>query len=291
MSEEQDKQSEEEVPEREREGPIGGERLAQARREHQISVLEVAKELHLDEAKVRALERNEFDVLGAPVFAKGHLRKYAQLVGVDEDDVFTDYYKMTHLAELPPVVVVGRPRVRRELSPGPWIAVGVVIVFAAVAYWWFASGSRAPANDVAPPAAPESATPAAEDGADTGDDVDDTADDAEAAAIEEAVTAVDEAPATVEESEPEAEPVADGQTRIQLTFSGDCWTEISDATGQRLFVNMGRAGRTVELAGTAPFSVLFGNANNVSVRVDGNEYPVSPNGAGSRTARLTIIKP
>ena len=102
---------------------------------------------------------------------------------------------------------------------------------------------------------------------------------------------MDEAPAAVEEPQPEAGPVADGQTRIQLTFSGDCWTEISDATGQRLFVNMGRAGRTVELAGTAPFSVLFGNADNVSVRVDGNEYPVSPTSAGGRTARLTIIKP
>ena len=62
---------------------MAGERLAIARREQQIPVIEIAKELHLDEPKVRALERNEFDVLGAPVFAKGHLRKYAQLVDVD----------------------------------------------------------------------------------------------------------------------------------------------------------------------------------------------------------------
>ncbi|MDH3374021.1 MAG: helix-turn-helix domain-containing protein, partial [Gammaproteobacteria bacterium] len=94
MSDEQDKPREQK-PEAEPEGPRGGERLAEARRKQQISVLEIAKELHLDEAKVRALERNEFDVLGAPVFAKGHLRKYAQLVGVDPADVFADYYQMT----------------------------------------------------------------------------------------------------------------------------------------------------------------------------------------------------
>ncbi len=46
----------------------------------------MAKELHLDEPKVQALEENQFDVLGAPVFAKGHLRKYAELVGVPVDD-------------------------------------------------------------------------------------------------------------------------------------------------------------------------------------------------------------
>ncbi|MDH4054889.1 MAG: helix-turn-helix domain-containing protein, partial [Gammaproteobacteria bacterium] len=60
-------------------GPKGGERLAEARRALQITVIEIAKELHLDELKVRAMESNDFDVIGAPVFAKGHLRKYAQL--------------------------------------------------------------------------------------------------------------------------------------------------------------------------------------------------------------------
>jgi transcriptional regulator with XRE-family HTH domain len=91
-------------------GPVGGERLKKARREHDISVRDVAKELHLDEYKVRALEKNEFDVLGAPVFAKGHLRKYAELVGVDTDDVMTDYYQMNRSAAAPPVVKLYCPK-------------------------------------------------------------------------------------------------------------------------------------------------------------------------------------
>ncbi len=78
MREERDKRSAQQGDPDDDEGPMAGERLRQARHEQQISVLEVAKELHLDEPKVRALERNEFDVLGAPVFAKGHLRKYAR---------------------------------------------------------------------------------------------------------------------------------------------------------------------------------------------------------------------
>ena len=96
-----------------------GERLAEARRERQISVLEIAKELHLDEAKVRALEKNEFDTLGAPVFAKGHLRKYAQLVGVDEGDMLADYYGLTRSQAIPPVVADRRkPGVSRRPDRG-----------------------------------------------------------------------------------------------------------------------------------------------------------------------------
>jgi len=276
MSEDQDKPVDEK-PEREPEGPLGGERLAQARREQQISVLEVAKELHLDEPKVRALERNEFDVLGAPVFAKGHLRKYAQLVGVDPDDIFADYYKMTHTAELPPVVI-GRSTVRQELSPGPWIAVIIVILVAVTSYWWFAIES-------------EDGTPAPEqDSQSTSPAVSQPADD-ETIVVEEQPMLVADAVQAESLPVPEPEPLADGQTRISLTFSGDCWTEISDATGQRLFFEMGRTGRNVDLTGTAPFAVLFGNVENVSVRVDDSDYPISPSTPGSRTARLTIIEP
>ena len=56
--------------ETEPEEPRAGKRLAEARQAQNISVFDIAKELHLDELKVNALEENEFDVLGAPVFAK-----------------------------------------------------------------------------------------------------------------------------------------------------------------------------------------------------------------------------
>lgn len=279
MSDEQDKPAEDRA-EAEPEGPRCGERLRDARRERQISVLEVAKELHLDEPKVRALERNEFETLGAPVFAKGHLRKYAALVGVDEDDVLTDYYQMTRQEKLPPVVVARR-RMRQELSPGPWIAVIVVILVAAAGYWWFAvysSQLQIPATSTADlPAEERSTAPEPEIG-----DVPD-AGESQAEAPTEAVAGDVEAPA------PEA--LADGEVRLSLSFSGDCWTEISDATGRRLFFEMGRAGRTIEVTGIAPFAVLFGNVDNVSVLVNGTDYPVTTTNPGSRTARLTISSP
>ena len=133
MTDDKDKRDEE-APEAQAEGPRGGERLAAARREKQISILEIAKELHVEEAKIRALENNDFDVLGAPVFAKGHLKKYAQLVGINHDDVLADYYRLTRSQEMPPVVVK-RQKPSRELSPGPWIAVVGVLALLALAYW------------------------------------------------------------------------------------------------------------------------------------------------------------
>lgn len=286
MSDEQDKPVEE-VSRDKSESPVGGERLAEARREKQISTLEVAKELHLDEPKVRALERNDFEVLGAPVFAKGHLRKYAQLVGVDADDVFADYYQLTRSEGMPPVVVGRKIKVRRELSPGPWIAAIIVILAAIAAYWWFAIRDAG--------TAPEEAVPEQVQEPEAGAVLPVVPDDTVLLAAATPDASADEEPeqgglvAATPESVPQQPP--DGQLNLSLAFSGDCWTEITDADGRRLFYNMGRSGRTVELSGRAPLRVLFGNADNVSVRVNGSAYTIPASARDKRTARLSILNP
>ncbi len=278
MSDEKDIR-EEPIEDEECEGPVGGERLAEARRELQIPVLEIAKELHLDDYKVRALESNDFDVLGAPVFAKGHLRKYAQLVGVSEADVMADYYQLNRSAGSQPALAL-RPRQRRTISPGPWIAAIAAILVVASAYWWFVHREPAPERPVAGEIAP-------------------LPQEVEASPQEDASTddpeeSVDEAPITVSDPAPlppVPETIDPSQMQLSITYSGDCWTEITDAGGRRLFFDLGKSGRTVNLSGEAPFNVLFGDAANVSLEVNGSSFNIPASDRRGRTARLTITGP
>jgi len=256
--------------------PVGGERLAEARREMQVPVIEIAKELHLDEYKVRALERNEFEVLGAPVFAKGHLRKYAQLVNVDQADVMADYYQLNRSTGAPPVVSA-RLKQRKFVSPGPWLAAIVVIVIAATAYWWFTARetpvARPVTGEVAP--LPQNSAPTV----------------TEQEVVEETDEAIlDELPVEPE-PQPATPPVVATESadlRLSVTYLGDCWTEITDASGRRLFFDLGESGRTVNLSGEAPFNVLFGDAANVSLEVNGAAFTIPAADRRGRTARLTI---
>ena len=273
-------------------GPLAGQRLANARRDNDISISEIAKELHLDEPKVQALEENLFDALGAPVFAKGHLRKYAELVGVPTDDILADYYKLNRSVGAPPVVGPKRPKPPRDISLGPWIGgiVAVVVVVGAV-YWWL---NRAPG-----PAIPDttgvlepfvsSRTP------DTTDSVQDTG-PADTNAMETPTAEpVQLSPGTddaLDVSAPaEQQPLAaagEDQIQIAMTYSGDCWTEVTDANGERVFFGLGQAGQTVTRNGTPPFQALFGDANNVSVTVNGVDFPISGGSRRGNTARVTI---
>ena len=104
----------------------------------------------------------------------------------------------------------------------------------------------------------------------------------EAAEVGEDAPAIE--PAGVE---PQAEIDA-GAIRVSVAFSGDCWTEITDANGRRLFFDLGRDGRTIDISGEAPLSVLFGNADNVSMRVNGLDYAIRDTDRRGQTARLTL---
>jgi len=300
-------------------GPVGGERLRVARRANNVSVRDVAKELHLDEHKVRALERNEFDVLGAPVFAKGHLRKYAELVGVAVDDVMTDYYQMTRSSGVPPIVGL-KPGTVREVNAVPWIVGAVVILLVGGAlYWWFGTSPAAPEDqDAASLSAPfvaDRETESQEQGSGQPDsqpeavtEPDSTAGpepaaDTEIAAADAVATAaqpaVEEAVAEIA-AEPAEQPVAAPdeaayestpgalQVSVRLTFSADCWTEVTDSSGRRLFYDLGSEGRAVNLTGDAPLRLILGDADNVSVSVEGRPWPIPASARRGQLARLTI---
>ncbi len=276
MSDENDSRDDESSPE-ESQGPVGGERLAQARREQQITTLDIAKELHLDEYKVQALERNDFDVLGAPVFAKGHLRKFAQLVKVSEADIMADYYQLNRSAGAPPVLSP-RPKLRQVISPGPYVAAIIIVLVVALVYWWFGVREDAPQQPVTGEIASLPQQTLSAQGAD--EFLNATAD----AVDEEEQPIISEPEAAVETADT---PIASGM-RLSITYSGDCWTEITDAMGRRLFFDLGRAGRTVNLFGEPPFNVLFGDAGNVSLVVNGTSFDIPAADRRGRTARLTI---
>ncbi len=287
-------------------GPVGGEKLRAARRANDISVRDVAKELHIDETKVRALERNEFDILGAPVFAKGHLKKYAEIVDAPVDDIIADYYLLTRSAGgagSPPLVArISKPV--RDINIGPWI--GGVLLLTLVAgglYWWFEIRDDTP-TPVADPGtlAPFSSTrervlaPAAQPATPPPEIVPlNTAEpplpatSLPAASVAAASPAEDDASSTQPAS---AAPATGGSdVSLVLTFSGDCWTEISDATGRQLFYNLAAAGRVLTLRGEPPLRVILGNAGNVSITVDGAAWPIPAAARSGRLARLTINAP
>jgi cytoskeleton protein RodZ len=71
-----------------------GAMLRAAREMQDIPIERIADELHLSKATIEAIESDEYAVFSAPVFAKGHLRRYALRVGVNVDDIVSRYERL-----------------------------------------------------------------------------------------------------------------------------------------------------------------------------------------------------
>jgi cytoskeleton protein RodZ len=134
-----------------------GQALQTARLARALTVEQVAMELRIEAPKLNALERNEFDTIGPPVFVKGYLRQYGQRLGLDYRDLLSMYYAQAERLEV--IVQPSRTiKLRDERQITIWIIAAVLLVVLGVALvvWWVRSGGSLPLS-IAPAAADDAA--------------------------------------------------------------------------------------------------------------------------------------
>jgi len=68
-----------------------GTRLRAGRERKGLTVLQAAEKMHVDSKILESLESEDFEALGAPVYVRGHLRHYAELVGERADELQSLY--------------------------------------------------------------------------------------------------------------------------------------------------------------------------------------------------------
>jgi cytoskeleton protein RodZ len=86
-------------------------------------------------------------------------------------------------------------------------------------------------------------------------------------------------------------PVGVADVQVELSFTEDCWTEISDSEGERLFYGLGSAGARSRFNATLPISIFFGNAGGVDLTVNGDRYPIPTGSRQGNLARFVIAEP
>jgi cytoskeleton protein RodZ len=86
-----------------------------------------------------------------------------------------------------------------------------------------------------------------------------------------------------------AAPVAPaaGEALVNLQFTADCWTQLTDANGKVLLSALKRRGDSVELVGKAPLELRLGYARGAVVLVNGQPVDVA-SAIHGETARLKL---
>lgn len=297
-----------------------GSMLAEARSARRWERRDVAIRLGVSPGVIEALEEDAFERLGAPVFVRGYLIRYARLLDLPEQEIL-DRYKQLGVSEPPPLQVGRsiRPQARMTDTGVRWIS--YILFFGMIAYLaWLGleqvtshldsstttpqAGRDADGNTVLvlpqlessspeqagqPPATPSSELPGVstlspapvtategqvvdrEEGA--GDLSDDGVDSLPSVEETTAEVEVEEttAESVAEQPETAAGPVStpEGEPQLVMEFADDCWVDIRDASGERLAYGLMKANTTRSVSGSAPFSLVLGNAGAVNIKING----------------------
>ena len=75
---------------------------------------------------------------------------------------------------------------------------------------------------------------------------------------------------------------------LVMNFNKDCWLEVTDATGKKLFSGMQRSGGKLSLAGTAPYRLKIGAPGAVQIQYQGQPVDLSRFIRSNQVARLSV---
>ncbi|WP_016703487.1 helix-turn-helix domain-containing protein [Pseudomonas chlororaphis] len=325
-----------------------GETLRQARESNGWSLAEVALKLNLTASSLSNLEAGAFDKLPGHTFARGYIRAYAKLLGMDQAVLVQAFDQYTGTdSQGSNVHSLGRIEEPVRVSHTILRIVSLLLLIAVIGggfIWWQdqtsvrtkelislnqehvevegADGTTqihpidepedqavvegqtegetalalpeppapgqapadaaapAPSASVAAPAAPVAPAPV----------VVAPAAPAPSAPVAPApvapVVAAPAAPAAPTPTPPAAAPVA-GAGQVQIQFTADCWTQITDGSGKVLLSGLKRKGETADVSGKPPFAVRLGYARGAQVSYNGQAVDVAPFTSGE-TARLKL---
>ncbi|EOK5710267.1 cytoskeleton protein RodZ [Vibrio parahaemolyticus] len=282
---------------------------------------QVADRLRLRVSVIEDIENNRFESQQVATFTRGYLRSYAKFVGLDEKVVLV---ALEQTADVKPkeqeIEMQSFSRKTKHEKHNSrimlltWV-IAIVIIGISAAWWWQNQQDNSLAQVVAE-ANVETSQPSADEIADidlmTEEELiastpaelaasNNTASESSinAAQTDEVVPAETEESTTEATQEPvavieaaeevqEASPVVpEGMTLLTMKFKADCWIQVKDTNGKTLVSGTQKPGQDVELTGKAPFKVILGAPEGVTMTFASEPVDLSGYTSG-KVARFTL---
>ena len=243
-----------------------GERIAAARNERRLTPVEVARRLRIRTELIQAIEDENWARLGPPSYARGFVRNYARLLGIESDGLTEqldaaiprsapDVWSADATPASPPprpMVVEPTPVERARNDQGrshfyPWLlgamSMLAAILVVAVAWYTFAPGPREVATQSQAQSQAQSAGPRAPA---PQDDAIFSGGRAGAAQPSESKSGVD----------------------LTLQLTQDSWLSVT-VDGKRVLYETLPAGTVRDFHGAREITLRAGNAGGVNAVIDG----------------------
>lgn len=220
-----------------------------------LSLEEVARATRVGRGYLEALETDALDQLPAPVFTKGFIRSYCQVLGEPPDEALLRYRELVG-ESLSPMPTLTPSRRIESPSRGPVLVSLVLLIVLGLSLFGLTLSLRGRTRNVvvqAPSAAPPAAAPVAH---------------------------------AVPTSEELAKPGDGGPARLVARASEPTWISVQTDEGQ-VVQELLPAGATREWVSSKRFTLTIGNAGGVTLELNGR--PIPPLGAKGAVIRELVL--
>lgn len=302
-----------------------GKVLRHARESQGLTLSGVSVQLNLPERLLAFVEAGDFSQLPGHTFARGYVRSYAKLLGLDQAQLVQDFDRFTGTnAKGSAVRNLGRiEEPSRFSSMGLRLLTLVLLLGLAgvVFFWWQDAHMTDRVNRLV--SSPEHVEVEGADGSIQIHPLDDAeptplpapASGPNVASVlplplgtksqtpptgsasvssvgtgQDKAAALDLAPSRSEQAASvaaEPQPLPAGQGRLELHFTANCWTRVIDGDGRVLVNTLMKSGTTHSVQGKEPLNVRFGYAKAAQLTYNGTAIDLAPHTKGS-VARIQL---
>jgi cytoskeletal protein RodZ len=241
-----------------------GAALAAAREQRGLSVADVAERTRIRSTLIRDIEADRFDRCGGMVYARGHLRNIAQVVGVDPGPLL-ERFDAEHGNQPAPIVTAPIPgptardqrKERRGYArvdrSGPNWATAMIavfaIVFAVLVVSIVAQAVRGSKKNNAHSPHP---------------------------ATSHSAGSTPKPTPSATSSSPSPSPSLSGINVVLRATKGQSWIKVLDATGKELYQDVMKVGDIQNFHDAKQITVRFGNSQAMDVMLNGQDLGVPP---------------
>ncbi|EHN70851.1 MULTISPECIES: RodZ domain-containing protein [Aliivibrio] len=283
--------------------------LKEAREELNLTLEDISSRLRLRVEVLEQIEADQFDMGKLATFTRGYYRSYAKVVNVPEQKVL-DALDQLGKAQIEQHDMQSFSRkTKREKHDNrimklTWVIFALILGMS-VLWWWQEQAQLESANDAELIAEVETAksmeqveetkadAPQTEETAPALDeaemlqlDTNISELETDSKTLEKETIKAPEVPVEAKKEEPVAEKAVVTED-VVITFSSDCWLQVQDASNNRLYSGVKKSNQTLKLTGKAPYKLVIGAPNAVTLTYKGKPVDLSAYPAG-KVARLTL---
>lgn len=275
---------------------------------------QISDRLKLRVTLIQQIEENQFESDHVATFMRGYIRSYAKYVNLDEKVVLNALHHSGDAQHQEQEMLSFSRKTKTEKHNSrimllTWSIFAVIVGISSL-WWWqnqqqdTLSQSLANTESSEELVVEESLDPEltslevieAEQNTETSPVTENSDELTEVSSAEDSVTldpveVIEEAPEAADVASVTAEPETVAPeavvNELVMQFSADCWIQVKDASGKTLSTGIKKAGQTLNLSGTAPYKVILGAPEGVSMTFASEPVDLSGYTSG-KVARITL---